>query len=230
MERQLETTQTWRCHRSIIMNTILSPPKAANATVLNVDEKSSEEMQFNMLGKICCWLYTNRSWFYRWGLAGHGCIRGLKISQRISSELHPCSTPASCLSSLMQRQSVATWEASCYIQHKCDNSLTASCEANWEEHFAFFQFIQILGCHAPLREITKMLENISRSISFFFHHLFHLSAGHRGVSCQSNSVISAMTSFFLLLFEFLWVDGLCSACSVMVNAAHGINAGFKTAV
>lgn len=44
----------------MIMNTILSPSKAANTTVLNGLEKSSEEMQFNMPGKWSAADYTHK--------------------------------------------------------------------------------------------------------------------------------------------------------------------------
>lgn len=69
-------TSTERCHRSIIMNTIPSPPKAANSTVLNGYEKSSEEMHFNMLGKRSAADYTQ---------IGHGitdgALQGMDVSK-----------------------------------------------------------------------------------------------------------------------------------------------------
>ncbi len=49
------------------MNTILSPPKAANTTVLNSFEKSSEEMQFSIPGKRSAADYTQ---------IGHGITDG----------------------------------------------------------------------------------------------------------------------------------------------------------
>lgn len=73
------------------MNTIPSPPKAANSTVRNGNEKSSEEMHFNMLGKRSAADYTQ---------IGHGitdgALQGMDVSKawKLASESAVNYTPA----------------------------------------------------------------------------------------------------------------------------------------
>lgn len=75
----------------MIMNAILSPPKAANTTVLNGFEKSSEETQFNMPGKRSAADYTQ---------IGHGitdgALQGTDVSEawKLASESAVNYTPA----------------------------------------------------------------------------------------------------------------------------------------
>lgn len=111
---------------------------------------------------ICCWSLANRSWYYRRGLAGHRCIRGLKVSQRVSRDSHP----------------FLTWEASCCVQHKWDNSLTASCEALQTESntLLFFKLIQESHQNAATVHWEEIIHVIKMTISAYpylsSHNLF----------------------------------------------------------